>query len=132
MNNLKVNECLLVSVDFTKGEDTGVLIVGRQEKEGKVNIVNAFQGQEAVDIYKKLITVKNKANRFGIDRNYYDESGRQSKQISNNNHGHPKAHKYGKKGEHAHDYIYDNTGKLIGRPIRELNDKERKENGDIL
>lgn len=63
MNNLKVNECLLVSVDFTKGEDIGVLIVGRQEKEGKINIVNAFQGQEAVDIYKKLITVKNKVNR---------------------------------------------------------------------
>ena len=63
MNNLKVNECLLVSVDFTKDEDTGVLIVGRQEKEGKVNIVNAFQGQEAIDIYKKLITVKNKVNR---------------------------------------------------------------------
>lgn len=62
MNNLKVNECLLVSVDFTKGEDTGVLIVGRQ-KNGKVDIVNAFQGQEAVDIYKKLITVKNKENR---------------------------------------------------------------------
>jgi len=58
MDNLRVNECLLVSVDFTKGEDIGVLIVGRQEKEGKVNIVNAFQGQEAVDIYKKLITVK--------------------------------------------------------------------------
>lgn len=62
MDNLKVNECLLVSVDFTKGEDTGVLIVGRQ-KNGKVDIINAFQGQEAVDIYKKLITVKNKKNR---------------------------------------------------------------------
>lgn len=59
MDNLRVNECLLVSVDFTQGIDTGVLIVGRQT-EGKVNIVNAFQGQEAVDIYKKLITVKNK------------------------------------------------------------------------
>ena len=63
MDNLRVNECLLVSVDFTQGEDTGVLIVGRQEKEGKVNIVNAFQGQEAIDIYKKLITVKNKENK---------------------------------------------------------------------
>lgn len=63
MDDLRVNECLLVSVDFTKGEDTGVLIVGRQEKEGKVNIVNAFQGQEAIDIYKKLITVKNKENK---------------------------------------------------------------------
>lgn len=57
MDKLKVNECLLVSVDFTKGEDTGVLIVGRQNN-GKVDIVNAFQGQEAADIYRKLITVK--------------------------------------------------------------------------
>lgn len=57
MHNLKVNECLLVSVDFTKGEDTGVLIVGRQNN-GKVDIINVFQGQEAADIYRKLITVK--------------------------------------------------------------------------
>ncbi len=61
MGNLRANECLLVSVDFTNGEDVGILIVGRQKK-GKVNIVNAFQGQEAIDIYKKLITVKNKGN----------------------------------------------------------------------
>ncbi len=61
MDNLKVNECLLVSVDFTNGKDVGILLVGRQ-KEGKVNIINAFQGQEAIDIYKKLITVKNKEN----------------------------------------------------------------------
>lgn len=53
-----VNECLLVSVDFTRGPDTGVLIVGRQ-KEGKVDVINAFQGQEAIDIYNKLITTKN-------------------------------------------------------------------------
>ena len=59
MNNLKVNECLLVSVDFMQGEDTGVLIVGRQ-KNGKVDVINAFQGQEAIDIYKKLITVNKK------------------------------------------------------------------------
>lgn len=59
MNNLKVHECLLVSVDFTQGEDTGVLIVGRQ-KNGKVDVINAFQGQEAIDIYKKLITVNKK------------------------------------------------------------------------
>ena len=63
MNNLKVNECLLVSVDFTPGEDTGVLIVGRQ-KNGKVDIVNAFQGQEAIDIYKKLITVRSMGLRL--------------------------------------------------------------------
>ena len=59
MNNTKVNECLLVSVEFTQDEDAGVLIVVRQ-KNGKVDIVNAFQGQEAIDIYEKLITVNKK------------------------------------------------------------------------
>lgn len=59
MDKLKVNECLLVSVDFTKGEDVGILIVGRQ-KNGKIDIVNTFQGQEAANIYRKLITIKNK------------------------------------------------------------------------
>lgn len=59
MDKLKVNECLLVSVDFTKGEDVGILLVGRQ-KNGKIDIVNAFQGQEAANIYRKLIIIKNK------------------------------------------------------------------------
>lgn len=68
----------------------------------------------------------------GIDRNYYDESGKQKKQISNNDHGNPKHHDYGDHGEHAHDYIYDENGQLVDRPIRELNDEERKENSDIL
>lgn len=77
-----------------------------------------------------ITQVKNKNG--GIDRNYYNSSGRQIKQISNNDHGRPKHHSYGKHGEHAHDYIYNDDGKLVGRPMRELNDKERKENGDIL
>ena len=67
----------------------------------------------------------------GIERNYYDENGRQFKQISNNDHGHPKRHKYGKNGEHAHDYTYDENGH-VKRNIREITDEERKENGDIL
>ena len=68
----------------------------------------------------------------GIDRNYYDENGRQIKQISNNDHFHPKQHNYGEHGEHAHDYIYNDSGELIGRPHRELTEFERKENSDIL
>lgn len=68
----------------------------------------------------------------GIDRNYYDGKGRQTKQISNNSHNNPKQHPYGRHGEHAHDYVYDEDGKLSGRPMRELTDAERKENDDIL
>jgi hypothetical protein len=50
------NGAYIVSWDFSH-EDVGVLIVGKQEK-GKMYIVNAFQGQEAHDIYEKLSTVK--------------------------------------------------------------------------
>lgn len=68
----------------------------------------------------------------GIDRNYYDEIGRQVKQVSNHDHGQPEKHPFGEHGEHAHDYIYDDSGKLVSRKPRDLDEKERKENGDIL
>lgn len=48
---------VIVSWDFSKGKDVGVLLVGRQKPGRNVEIVNAFQGQEAVDIYKKLMIV---------------------------------------------------------------------------
>ena len=72
------------------------------------------------------------SSKGGIERNYYNEKGMQTKQITNNNHGKPKQHPFGKSGEHAHDYIYDSEGNLIGRPTRDLTDLEREENGDIL
>lgn len=72
------------------------------------------------------------SKKGGIERNYYGEDGKQIKQIANNNHGNPKQHPFGKQGEHAHDYIYDENGKLINRTTRELTNIERKENSDIL
>lgn len=68
----------------------------------------------------------------GIDRNYYGEDGQQTKQISNNDHGHKAESKLGKHGEHAHDYVRDKDGKLRHGKARELTDEERKENDDIL
>lgn len=67
-----------------------------------------------------------------VSRNYYDETGHQSKQVSNDNHGEPDDGKYGKNGEHAHDYTYSEDGDLVTRTKRALTDEERKENGDIL
>lgn len=48
-------ECFLVSVDFSKGEDVGVLIVGKKRPNESVEIVNAYQGEEALELYKRLI-----------------------------------------------------------------------------
>lgn len=52
---MEKQDTLLVSVDFTHGKDVGVLIVGRKLPNQSVNIVNAFQGKEAEDLYLKLI-----------------------------------------------------------------------------
>lgn len=57
---MKANDTLLVSIDFSHDKDTGVLIVGRKAPGGTVEIVNAFQGKDAEDLYQQLITVKTK------------------------------------------------------------------------
>ena len=46
----------IVSYSFSN-KDTGVLIVGKQTK-GKVDIVNAFQNEEAKNILDMLVTKK--------------------------------------------------------------------------
>ena len=53
-----INECILVSVDFDENSK-GVLTVGRQ-RYGKVDVINTFEGQEAKDLYDRLITKKRK------------------------------------------------------------------------
>ena len=53
---MKINETLLVGVDFTNGEN--VLIVGRKRPNQSVDIINAFQGKEAEELYNKLIGKK--------------------------------------------------------------------------
>ncbi len=94
-------------------------------------------GQDIIVVKKTTLTgERNSITQFtgrkgGIDRNYYDENGRQYKQISNHNHGNAKQHPYGVHGEHAHDYVYEG-GQLIDRPARKLTENERKENLDML
>ena len=55
---MKINESLLVGVDFTNGEDSSILIVGRKRPNQSVDIINAFQGKEAEELYKKLVGKK--------------------------------------------------------------------------
>lgn len=59
MRNI-VSDTLLIGVDFTNKPDADVLIVGRKREGEAIDIVNAFQGQEARDLYAKLITQKKK------------------------------------------------------------------------
>lgn len=105
---------------------------------GIIKVTRNAAGQEVIVVSKTKLTgtpntITQKENaKGGIDRNYLNSKGKQFKQISNHDHGNPREHPFGKHGEHAHDYIYDEDGNLVARPIRELNDDERKENADIL
>ena len=47
---------LLIGYDFSNGKDQSVLIVGTQEKDKPIAIVNAFQGAEAEAMYELLVT----------------------------------------------------------------------------
>lgn len=51
-------DTILIGVDFSKKDSTGVLVVGRQRMNQSVEIINAFQGEEAIELYKKLVTKK--------------------------------------------------------------------------
>lgn len=52
------SDTLLVSVDFTNGKDHSVLLVGRKFPNQSVEIVNAFQGEDAEKLYKMLVEKK--------------------------------------------------------------------------
>lgn len=53
-----INDTLLVSVDSENTVDTSVLLVGRKRPSQSVEIINAFQGEDAIELYKLLTTVK--------------------------------------------------------------------------
>lgn len=95
-------------------------------------------GTPIIEVKKSSITGRPNSitqvinKKGGIDRNYYGDDKKQLKQISNHDHGHKKESKFGKHGEHAHDYYYDEEGNLTRGEARELTESERKENGDIL
>lgn len=53
-------ESFLICTDFSN--DIPVLVVETKVKNG-INIINAFQGEEAEELYRKLTTKKEKNDR---------------------------------------------------------------------
>lgn len=54
---------VIVSWDFSEskgGKDRGILLVGEKRPGKGVEVINAFQGEEAWELFKKLKTVKKK------------------------------------------------------------------------
>lgn len=51
---MNISGSLLVGYSFSEGGNP-VLIVGKKDKKHPVEIINAFDGEEAVELYKKLV-----------------------------------------------------------------------------
>jgi hypothetical protein len=57
MENNILSGSLIVGYDFS-AKDQGVLIVGKPEPGKQTTVINAFQGEEAYELFNKLITKK--------------------------------------------------------------------------
>lgn len=53
-----ITDTLLVSIDLATDDDSAVLVVGRKRPNQSVEIINAFQSEDAINLYKLLTTVK--------------------------------------------------------------------------
>jgi hypothetical protein len=52
---MKNPDTLLVGFDNAHGDDVAVLIVGRKAPGDSVQIINQFQGKEALELYQRLL-----------------------------------------------------------------------------
>ena len=57
---MRVSESLIIGIDISENGDNAVLIVGRKQSGNATEILNAFQGEEAIELYTKLITKREK------------------------------------------------------------------------
>lgn len=56
----KTSDSLIIGFDSPTCKYGTVLIVGRKKPREAVDIINAFEGEEALELYKKLTTPKAK------------------------------------------------------------------------
>ena len=57
---LREGEAILVGYCPANGKDVAVMTVGRKRINGSVEIINAFQGLEAEELWKRLTKKKEK------------------------------------------------------------------------
>lgn len=54
-----MSDTILVGFDYNPGKDNAVLIVGKKRPNNSIDIINAFQGDEAKELWEKLTVKKN-------------------------------------------------------------------------
>ena len=121
-------------LDATKSvENTGETLKN-QGKSGTIKVSKVLSGHESTPKTFEPDTVIDHLNDSGKVnvRSFYGNSGTKDMDIHTDDHGYPKQHNYGEHGEHAHDYEWDDGGRLKNKTTREISEEERERNGDIL
>lgn len=54
----KTVDSLIIGFVSSANKDGTVLVVGRKKPREAVDVINAFNGEEALELYKKLVTPK--------------------------------------------------------------------------
>jgi hypothetical protein len=57
---MDITSSVIVAFDYKEDSDNAVLLVGQKNTKQDVAIINAFQGGEAKELWKKLTAVKEK------------------------------------------------------------------------
>lgn len=60
---MNLTDSLLISINFAKEKENTIMIVGRKPVGKPVDIVNAFQGEEAIALWELLTERKDKINK---------------------------------------------------------------------
>lgn len=56
----KTTDSVIVAYDFTNGVDKALLLVGKKNPKQAADVINAFTGKEAEELWLKLTTIKEK------------------------------------------------------------------------
>ena len=59
---MKTEDTILIGFNAARGDDGAFIVVGRKNPKTGVSIINTICGEEAVDIYKRLVTKKENVN----------------------------------------------------------------------
>ena len=57
---MKTTDSVIVAYDVTNGVDKALLLVGKKKLNKAADIINAFSGKEAEELWLKLTTIKEK------------------------------------------------------------------------
>ena len=56
---------VIISWDYTKGKDHAVAVVGQKTWGQATKVINAFEGEEAIELVRKLCESKAMTSRVG-------------------------------------------------------------------